>query len=658
MMDASDAGNRLMKATMKNIFLLFNFLISLLLSAWQLPAQSLKQMQQLFPDKLAIFSNVNRAVEISMVEGVPFAEAKEVSEMMILDEKANGIFNKDKIYHSAFNELKKIEAYTLVPDGNSTKEVKVIDFKTQSSPSQGVFYDDVKETSFDYPKMMKGSISHVETQHYNKDIRFLSSFYFSSYLPVHNSSYSITFPEDMELKYIIKNDDKKIVTVTESKRGRKKKLEFTASNIPNYEYFGNGTSVPYYALHVIVYVASYKSNNETVSVFSSLDALYKWNAGFLTNVNTIEDENLKKTADSICINKKTGREKAQAIYHWVQDHIKYVAFEEGLEGFVPRQAADVCNKRYGDCKDMASLLTALLKLSGLNAHFTWIGTRSIPYTYSEVPLPITDNHMISAVRIDNEWIFLDATDPNCIFGMPTSSIQGKQALISISPEKYELVKVPVMAAEKNSITDSTFLSINNNTLSGNTSVDYAGYFGADVYNSLLYNKGDDERVYARRRMAKGSNKFIMKEYKITFPDTTNKAANIAAGFEIPDYVKSITDEIYINLNVEKLFSSTPIDTAKRKVAIENDYLSTINQVHDLKIPVGYVVDYVPKNISVSNDVLDFSIEYKKLPGQIISTQKLTIKKLYIQPADFPAWNKAVSVISPAYKEQVVLKKIL
>ena len=643
---------------MKKIFLKTILVAAIVLAALHIQAQSLEEMQQLFPDKLAIFSNVNRAVEISMKDGVPFAEAKEVSEMMILDEKANGIFNKDKVYHSAFNELKKLEAYTLVPDGSSTKKIKVIDFKTQSSPSNGVFYDDVKETSFDYPRMMKGSISHVETDHFNKDIRFLSSFYFSSYLPVHTASYSITFPEDVELKYIIKNDDKKMVTVTETKRGRKKKLEFTASNIANYEYFGNGTSVPYYALHVIVYVASYKNNNETVPVFSSLDELYKWNAGFLTNINTTTDENLKKTADSICINKKTEKEKAQAIYHWVQDHIKYVAFEEGLEGFVPRQAADVCNKRYGDCKDMASLLTALLKLSGLDAHFTWIGTRSIPYTYSEVPLPITDNHMISAVQIDKEWIFLDATDPNCIFGMPTSGIQGKQALISISPQKYELIKVPVMAAEKNIITDSTFLSISNNTLSGNASVDYVGYFGADVYNSLLYNKGDDERVYARRRMAKGSNKFIMKDYKISFPDPMNKAANIAAGFEIPDYVKSITDEIYINLNLEKLFSSTPIDTAKRKVAIENDYLSTIHQIHDLKIPVGYEADYVPKNIAVSNDVLDFSIEYKKLPGQIIATQKLTIKKLYITPADFPAWNKAVAIISPAYKEQVVLKKKL
>jgi len=619
-------------------------------------AQTLEQMQQIFPDKLAVFSNINRSVDISYKKGIPYAEANEVSEMMVLNDNANGLYNKDKVYNSDFNELEKVEAYTLVPDGNSTKKIKVTDFKTQSSPSQDIFYDDIKETSFDYPQMMKGSIAHVETSHYNKDIRFLSSFYFSNYLPVHNATYTVTFPEDMDVRYIIKNDDKKIVSVKESSRGRKKKLEFSATDVKNYDYFSNGTSIPYYAVHVIVYVASYKYNGETVPVFNSLNELYKWDANFLTNINATPDENLKKITDSLCVNKKTDKDKAQAIYMWVQNHIKYVAFENGLEGFVPRQAADVCSKRYGDCKDMASILTAMLKLSGLDASFTWIGTRSIPYSYKEVPLPVTDNHMISAVKIDKSWIFLDATDPNCIFGMPTSGIQNKEALISVSPEKYELAKVPVMAADKSVITDSTFLTISNNTLLGNCSVDYTGYFGNDLYDNLLYNKGDDERIYARKRMAKGSNKFIMKDYKISLKDPVNKVGNISSNFEIPDYAKSIADEIYINLNLEKLIDNAVIDTAKRKVAVENDYLYTINQVHTLTIPEGYETEYVPANVSITNDVLDFSINYKKSADKISATQKLVIKKLYVEPSDFDTWNNACRAISLAYKEQVVLKK--
>ncbi len=620
-------------------------------------AQTLEELQKQYPGKTAVFSNVNRNVDISYSKGVPVAKATEISEMFILDDKANGIYNKDRVYHSSFNELKKVEAYTTAPDGNGTKKMKVSEFKTQSSSSRDIFYDDAKETSFDYPKVVKGSITHVETEHFNKDIHFISPFYFSSYLPVVNATFSLTFPEDMDVKYIIKNDDKKNITVTETKKGRKKKIEFSASNIREFEYFPDAVSPSYYAEHVIVYVTQYKNDDNTiVPVYNTVNELYNWNAGFLKDINTTPSELLKKVSDSICKGKNTDWEKAQAIYWWVQNHIKYVAFEEGLEGFVPRQAADVCSKRYGDCKDMASLLTALLNTSGLKAYFTWIGTRSIPYTYNEVPLPITDNHMISAVKINGNWIFLDATDPNCIFGFPTSGIQNKQALIGISPEKFELATVPVVAASKNTIVDSTFLTIDKKLLKGYASVDYLGYYGSNVYSSLMFNKGDDERVYARRRMAKGSNKFIMKDYKITFPDTLNKSANISSNFEIPDYVKSIDDEIYINLNLEKLFNYTPVDTAKRKIAVENDYLSNIRQVHVLKIPDGYIMEHLPQNVSVSNRLVDFSIEYKQVKDQVYATQTYVTKTLLIEVADFSEWNAAISKIAPAYKEEIVLKK--
>ena len=47
---------------------------------------------------------------------------------MILDEKAIGLYNKHKVYHSSFCEMKSIEAYTIIPDGsNRGKKIKVTD---------------------------------------------------------------------------------------------------------------------------------------------------------------------------------------------------------------------------------------------------------------------------------------------------------------------------------------------------------------------------------------------------------------------------------------------------------------------------------------------------------------------------------------------------
>ena len=64
---------------------------------------------------------------------------------------------------------------------------------------------------------------------------------------------------------------------------------------------------------------------------------------------------------------------------------KYVAFEDGMGGFVPREAGLVCSRRFGDCKDMASILTAMNRAAGIPAYFTWLGTRDLPYTFSGTP---------------------------------------------------------------------------------------------------------------------------------------------------------------------------------------------------------------------------------------------------------------------------------
>src|SRR5690606_2607375 len=96
-----------------------------------------------------------------------------------------------------------------------------------------------------------------------------------------------------------------------------------------------------------------------------------------------------------------------------------------------REAHLVCQRKYGDCKDMASLLVTMCKEAGLKAFYTWIGTRSKPYKYQETPLPVADNHMICTIELDGKFIFLAGTGVNIPFGIPPYNLQGKDALVHI-----------------------------------------------------------------------------------------------------------------------------------------------------------------------------------------------------------------------------------
>ena len=65
------------------------------------------------------------------------------------------------------------------------------------------------------------------------------------------------------------------------------------------------------------------------------------------------------------------------MFYWVQDNIRYIAFENGIMGFKPDAAQNVLNKKYGDCKGKANLLKEMLKLAGYDARLTWIGTSDL-----------------------------------------------------------------------------------------------------------------------------------------------------------------------------------------------------------------------------------------------------------------------------------------
>ena len=626
------------------------------LSSICLHAQSVEDVQKVFPDDHAVMLNVSRNLKIYFKDKLPVAETSEQTDILVLNDKANGIYNKYKIFHGTFDELRSMEAYTNVPDGKKYRKLKVTEIKTENATSRGVFYDDSKESVFDFPSMVKGAIATEMHTEFHKDPHLLSPFYFTSYMPVVQSKFTVTFPSDMQVKYILKNNLDNSIKVSEKKNGRQTVYEFTASNQKSRQRYGDGPSAPYYEPHVIIHLASYKNdNNEQVGYLGNVDDLYKWNQGFLNEINTQSSPLLKHLADSLTAGLSTDKEKTKQVYNWVQNNIKYVAFEDGLEGFIPRQAADVCSKRYGDCKDMASLITALLKLSGLNAYFTWIGTRDIPYDYNEVPLPITDNHMISTVNIGNEWIFLDGTDPNCIFGVPSKAIQGKQALVAINNKEYKILRVPELNADKNVLVDSTFISISDKGIKGQSSVYYNGYFGNDIYNSLMYRDNKDLKDYVRGRTMKGSNKFILDDFSVSHFSPADKVMNIKTTFEVPDYSKKLADEMFINMSLDRN-SLSLIDTARRKVAVSNDFKFQTKNFTQLIVPAGYEVSYMPANYHYKNTFFDYDVKYLQTSGHVTAVQEFKSNVMLLDPKDFNQWNETVKELNIQQKNQVVLKK--
>jgi len=191
--------------------------------------------------------------------------------------------------------------------------------------------------------------------------------------------------------------------------------------------------------HILILAKSFIHDDEKKNIFSSTQDQYNW---YKSLVNSLENDNtiIKDKVTSLTAEAKNDEEKIKNIYYWVQDNIRYIAFEDGIAGFKPDEASSVFNKKYGDCKGMANLTKQMLIEAGFDARLTWIGTKRIAYDYSTPNLSV-DNHMICTLIKDGKTIFLDGTEKFNVFGEYANRIQGKQALIE-NGDDYILKTVP------------------------------------------------------------------------------------------------------------------------------------------------------------------------------------------------------------------------
>lgn len=619
-------------------------------------AQDLAVYQARYPqENLITLNKTNRYVINIVADTLQVTKYVEEQTMYLTGNDLR--YSKDYIYYNSFSDIAELNAYTSLPNKKGKyQDIPVINFDYQDVVSGGVFYDDRKRIQFVYPQVQEGAITTLKYTEEYHDPRMLDMFYFNSYLPLLNAQIIVDFPEDVELAYQLLGRDTAGVQFEKKKVDGRWQYIWTASELPKYEFEDNAPDRSYFDPHLIFRIASAKLNGKQQNVLKTADDLYAWYSEFIGQVDSSQITDLDTLVQGIVKGAKTDAEKAQKVFEWVQANITYVAFEDGMGGFIPRNAVAVCNKKYGDCKDMANLLKTMLRLAGLRSNLAWIGTRDRPYTYEDVPTPIVDNHMITALWLDDSLLFLDATGSYTPFGMPSSMIQGKEAMIEQGPGHYVIRRVPIVNSSKNGWSDTTHLSVNDNDLVGQGHSHWNGFRKVRIEYDYYAEDRQDESLFMSDLLRRGSNKFKLNDYTTQGMKLPNSDLEIDYDFEVPGYVKAFGGKIFVNLNLDKHLRTSNIDIDKRKHGREFDYAFEEHNYTALDIPDGYSVDYLPETVSFDGDGFSFSIEYENLGNQVIYKKSIIMDRLLLEPAQFEKWNEFIDKLNKAYKETIVLTK--
>lgn len=613
------------------------------------------ELKKKYPDESAVFLTRDKVVTLE-IKGDSLLATAEMNEKVLFLKDRPDDTNDMRIFGSHFQEIEDVQAKTLVWEKSKYKDLPLAELTRKREDDNSVFYDDSYFYHLSFPAAHAGNQAVWSYKERFRDPRFLPSFTFQDYLPQIRGSLVLRAPAGVEIKWHILNDEKKSIQFKKYTKGSLTYYEWSAENIPAYKREARSPSYSYFVPLVVFHVTSWKNNNGTQTLLASLDDLNRWYSATLQSVHEDPTPELNALVQSMVLPSDSEMEKVRKVFYWVQDNIRYVAFEDGMRGLVPHKPSYVLEKRYGDCKDMASLIVGMLKAAGVKSYYTWIGTRDIPYRYTFIPSPLVDNHMIATyIDADQNYFFLDGTSNYTPLPYPSSMIQGKEAFISFSPTRYEVKEVPGMQPNKNIKADSVELTINNGTLVGKGKVYLTGYQKIEASYDINKTVATKQKENVVSWVRKGSNKFFLDDYQITHLSEKDSPLLLNYDFRVSDYVTYVGNEIYVNLNLTKSFYNALI-TDERKAPVENDYEFVMDDVYSLSIPEGYELEYLPPNTNHKGDLLSFDLTYHQSEKVITLHSKLVSSCLLISPDQFDAWNQAIKELSAAYKESIIFKK--
>lgn len=644
---------------MKQLIKLFLFVGWMVTGASALaqPSFDYETIKAKFPDKDYYMLNKSQSIVISEVKGQLKMENKEVSDILYLSERSTRAAEKTVPRFTAFSKLNKLEAKTWVPVApGKMKAVPVEKILTRKPTKDGIFYDDGEESYFLYPSLVQGAVASLEVEEEITDPHLLGTYLFATGIPVGESVFKVTFPEQVKVNYKLLNDEKKVVEVKEEHRKGKTTFTFTARNIDEIKFEENAPDFRYYAPHLIVYIEQYEQNGKVTKVLPDLEGLFGWYSSLVEKVQNDASLELKSLADSISRLSTDPEQRLKNAVYWQQDNIKYIAFEDGLGGFVPRNPSDVLRKRYGDCKDKAYLLSLLLNQLGFEAYPAWIGTRDIPYSYHEVPTPAVDNHMITAMRWNQKWYFLDGTSHFLPVDMPTSMIQGKEAMVRVSADSFLIERVPEMPKERSVRRDKFVLTLDGRTLKGSGMREYTGYFQQSMQMSLNYLSPAKRDESVLKGLSIASNKYKADQLSYTGYGERDSALTISYNLTVNDYAEEIDGNLYLNLNLLRIVPLEKSDWKKREVDISFDYKYMSEYNLELKVPPGYVVASLPEAINFGNEKYGLDVKYKVQDDKIVLNHRFWLDTLLVPVSGLSDWSSYYDKVLSGYKTVVILKK--
>jgi hypothetical protein len=342
-------------------------------------------------------------------------------------------------------------------------------------------------------------------------------------------------------------------------------------------------------------------------VFDGWSDVARW-LSELAEPQTVPSPDLREKTLSLTRDSRTDYERIQAIGRYAQG-VKYVSIQTGVGrggGYKPHAAAEVFAKSYGDCKDKANLMRAMLKVVGVDSYPVAIYSGDRARVREDWPSPQQFNHAIVAVRLKEEveapavllhpglgrLLFFDPTDEHTPPGLVPEEEEGSLALL-VSSDRGTLVSIPTSPAEANRVERRVDVALaGDGTVSGKVEEVAFGHAATAFRRDQEQGAAGDYRKRMEEWVgATGAGATMSGLETATAP---NDGVRVAVTFKTPGYAKSMRGRLLVVKPAllpgrNRIYLS---DTRRRYPVVLSS--ESFEEWTRITLPEGFDVDELPR----------------------------------------------------------------
>ncbi len=386
-------------------------------------------------------------VRFHLVDGVLVADERERLARRLLGEAGRDTLGHAVSYSQSFDRVLDAHARLVEPDGKTTVRGRDAFFDVPSV-QDGIAFQDGRYLSTRFDGAPIGSVVefHITVRHGQPELFAFREFFASRYGDG-EVRLVVEAPAGFEVEHAVSEAWRPVdwASTREALPDGGTRWTWSKQAVPPYEDEPYGVGVVDGATLVQVRLARWVVDGQARAGPADELAFARWVHALQGKAAEPDDAIRRVVAEVLAGAPDDPEARAARLYGWVQANIRYVAIHLGMDGWRAHPARDVLANRYGDCKDKATLLAAMLDVAGIPSRFVITNSHDgLPRRRLLPVIGLGNNHAVLAVDLPNRTVVVDPTTETTPFGELPASEDGSEVLLAhdTRPERRVLELTP------------------------------------------------------------------------------------------------------------------------------------------------------------------------------------------------------------------------